>query len=115
MDWNQFLSLVSLPVIVIIYALTEAASYFVAKTPQGKAPRWFIFIPIIGGFIVGILHYAGFTPTETIIAQTWGKTAVLSVFEGLLTAAAAIIVFEFRKQIKKRLWPKGGSDVGPTQ
>lgn len=115
---KDILSIFTLTGIIFVLAVVEVGSRVVKRDEKGKLPRWFIFIPAICGFLYGILSYFSETPDELLATIKVWRRLVDGSMHGIISFAAAIVIFELRKQFWKKLkgrfgFEKGGSDATP--
>ena len=97
MDFNQFLSLIPGPVIVVVFGLSWGAkSYFEKK---GKdVPAWFLAIPSGAGLIGGVMYYFVIHDTAALATLTFWRRVTESAWNGVVCAAVAVFMWEIYKK-----------------
>jgi uncharacterized membrane protein AbrB (regulator of aidB expression) len=94
MDYSQLIPAAAL---AAVFGLTEAVKRFV--TPAGaEPPRWFLFVPVAFGLIVGTAFVLStLTPADAALSN--GIIAWKCVYTGLGFAGAAVLAWEAKKKV----------------
>lgn len=96
MDIN-FLNLMPVAVIVIIYGVTWAARAYTLQ-PDGSSPKWLILIPLALGFLLGIMEYYMSADSAILASGPFAKHLMTALFRGFTYGGAAVMLWELRKK-----------------
>lgn len=96
MDIN-FLNLMPIAVVVIIYGLTWAVRKYTLNA-DGSSPKWLVLVPLILGFVLGIMEYYMNTDSTILAAGSPLKHVMTALFRGFTYGGAAVLLWELRQK-----------------